>query len=105
GLQGRSMSRVGVPARNLVFLIDVSGSMMSADKLPLVRNAMRMLADSLTSRDRVALVVYAGSSGLVLPSTPGDQKTRIAHAIAELEAGGSTNGGEGIRLAYRVARE
>jgi Ca-activated chloride channel family protein len=105
GLQGRAMSNDNVPSRNLVFLIDVSGSMMSADKLPLVRNAMRMLADSLTARDRVALVVYAGSSGLVLPSTPGDQKARIDRAIAELEAGGSTNGGQGIQLAYKVARE
>jgi Ca-activated chloride channel family protein len=79
--------------------------MQSADKLPLVRNAMRMLSDILTARDRVAIVVYAGSSGLVLPSTRGDDRGRIHRAIAELEAGGSTNGGEGIRLAYRVARE
>jgi Ca-activated chloride channel family protein len=105
GLQGRELPASDLPARNLVFLIDVSGSMMSADKLPLVRNAMRMLAESLSAKDRVAIVVYAGSSGLVLPSTPGDQKARIDRAIAELEAGGSTNGGEGIRLAYRVARE
>jgi Ca-activated chloride channel family protein len=105
GLQGRELPPGDVPARNLVFLIDVSGSMMSPDKLPLVRNAMRMLADSLTSKDRVAIVVYAGSSGLVLPSTSGSEKERIGRAIAELEAGGSTNGGEGIRLAYRVARE
>src|SRR5262245_50130947 len=105
GLQGRELPSKELPARNLVFLIDVSGSMMSYDKLPLVRNAMRMLADSLTAADRVAIVVYAGSSGLVLPSTAGDQKPRIDRAIAELEAGGSTNGGEGIRLAYKVARE
>jgi len=105
GLQGRELPSTELPPRNLVFLIDVSGSMMSSDKLPLVRNAMRMLADSLTAADRVAIVVYAGSSGLVLPSTPGDQKARIDRAIAELEAGGSTNGGEGIRLAYKVARE
>jgi Ca-activated chloride channel family protein len=105
GLQGRELPEKELPARNLVFLIDVSGSMMSADKLPLVRNGMRMLADSLTANDRVAIVVYAGSSGLVLPSTPGDQKPRIDRAIAGLEAGGSTNGGEGIRLAYKVARE
>jgi len=105
GLQGRDLPSTELPARNLVFLIDVSGSMMSADKLPLVRNAMRMLAESLTANDRVAIVVYAGSSGLVLPSTPGDQKGRIDRAIAELEAGGSTNGGEGVRLAYKVARE
>ena len=65
---------------------------------------MRMLADVLTARDRVAIVVYAGASGLVLPSTPGDQKATIHRAIAELEAGGSTNGGAGITLAYRVAQ-
>jgi Ca-activated chloride channel family protein len=105
GLQGRELARENPPARNLVFLIDVSGSMVPADKLPLVRNAMRMLVDELTSRDRVAIVVYAGSSGLVLPSTPGDHKARIHRALAELEAGGSTNGGEGIQLAYRIARE
>ena len=105
GLQGRHLPESDVPARNLVFLIDVSGSMQSADKLPLVRNAMRMLSDILTGRDRVAMVVYAGSSGLVLPSTRGDDRGRIHTAIAELEAGGSTNGGQGIQLAYKVARE
>ena len=104
GLQGRRIPDDDLPSRNLVFLIDVSGSMQSPDKLPLVRSAMRMLADTLTSRDRVAIVVYAGSSGLVLPATPGDQRGRIHRAVAELEAGGSTNGGEGIQLAYRVAR-
>jgi Ca-activated chloride channel family protein len=104
GLQGREVAQADMLPRNLVFLIDVSGSMMTDDKLPLVRNAMRMLVDTLDSRDRVALVVYAGNSGLVLPSTPGDQKTTIHDAIARLEAGGSTNGGAGIRLAYQVAR-
>jgi Ca-activated chloride channel family protein len=105
GLQGRDLPAEATPPRNLVFLLDVSGSMMSADKLPLIRHAMRMLVDELTARDRVAIVVYAGASGLVLPSTPGDQKTRVHDAIAGLEAGGSTNGGDGIRLAYKVARE
>ena len=105
GLQGRQVPEKDLPSRNLVFLIDVSGSMQSADKLPLVRNAMRMLTDILTERDRVAIVVYAGSSGLVLPSTRGDDRGRIHRAIAELEAGGSTNGGQGIQLAYKVARE
>jgi Ca-activated chloride channel family protein len=88
-----------------VFLIDVSGSMQPPDKLPLVRTAMRMLADVLTERDRVAIVVYAGSSGLVLPSTSGDQKERIHESLARLEAGGSTNGAGGIKLAYEVARQ
>jgi Ca-activated chloride channel family protein len=104
GLQGRALDQRDPAPRNLVFLIDVSGSMMPADKLPLVRTAMRLLADVLTERDRVAIVVYAGASGLVLPSTSGDQKERIHQALAELEAGGSTNGAGGIRLAYDVAR-
>jgi Ca-activated chloride channel family protein len=94
-----------LPRRNLVFLIDVSGSMQPPDKLPLVRQGLRMLADTLTARDRVAIVVYAGASGLVLPSTPGDQKATVQNAIANLEAGGSTNGASGITLAYNVARE
>jgi Ca-activated chloride channel family protein len=105
GLQARPMDAAAVPDRNLVFLIDVSGSMMPANKLPLVRTAMRMLVDTLTPRDRVAIVVYAGASGLVLPSTTGERKERIHDAIARLEAGGSTNGGAGIALAYRIAQE
>ena len=105
GLQGRKVADADMAPRNLVFLIDVSGSMMSPDKLPLVRNGMRMLVEALGPRDRVAIVVYAGSSGLVLPSTPGDQKAAIHAAIARLEAGGSTNGGAGIKLAYQVARD
>jgi len=105
GLQGREIPAHDLPRRNLVFLIDVSGSMATPDKLPLVRSALRMLVESLTARDRVAIVVYAGRSGLVLPSTGGDEKAVIDRAIAELEAGGSTNGGEGIALAYRIARE
>ena len=104
GLQGREIPEDDASPRNLVFLIDVSGSMMPPDKLPLVRTAMRMLTDVLTARDRVAIVVYAGASGLVLPSTPGDQKATVHRAIAELEAGGSTNGGAGITLAYRIAK-
>jgi Ca-activated chloride channel family protein len=104
GLQGRALDHRDPAPRNLVFLIDVSGSMTPPDKLPLVRTAMRMLADVLSERDRVAIVVYAGSSGLVLPSTPGDRKLRIHEALARLEAGGSTNGAEGIQLAYDVAR-
>ncbi len=105
GLQGRTLASRDPAPRNLVFLLDVSGSMMPADKLPLVRTAMGLLTDVLTERDRVAIVVYAGASGLVLPSTPGDQKERIRHALGQLEAGGSTNGAEGIQLAYRVARD
>ena len=105
GLQGRELKNREPSPRNLVFLIDVSGSMMPPDKLPLVRTAMRMLTDVLTERDRVAIVVYAGASGLVLRSTTGEHKDRIHQALAQLEAGGSTNGASGIRLAYQVARE
>jgi Ca-activated chloride channel family protein len=104
GLQGRALGDRDPAPRNLVFLLDVSGSMMPYDKLPLVRSAMKMLTDVLTERDRVAIVVYAGASGLVLPSTPGDQKERIHQALEQLTAGGSTNGASGITLAYQVAR-
>jgi Ca-activated chloride channel homolog len=105
GLQGRRVSNEDAPPANLVFLVDVSGSMQDARKLPLVKSGLRMLAEQLTSRDRVAVVVYAGSSGLALPSTPGDQRGEIVAALDRLEAGGSTNGGSGINLAYRVAEE
>jgi Ca-activated chloride channel homolog len=104
-LQGRKIDSKDVPPHNLVFLIDVSGSIMPPDKLPLLRTSMRMLVDQLRPIDRVAIVVYAGTSGLVLQSTPGHQKERIHEAIARLEAGGSTNGGEGIRLAYAIAQD
>jgi len=105
GLQGRELAAQSLPARNLVFLIDVSGSMMAPDKLPLVQHGLRMLANTLTKDDRVSIVVYAGASGLVLPPTSGDRREEIATAIEGLEAGGSTNGAEGIRLAYQAARE
>jgi Ca-activated chloride channel family protein len=104
-VRGRAVPNSNAPARNLVFLVDVSGSMMSPDRLPLVRTSLRMLADQLTARDRIALVVYAGRTALVLPSTPGDQKAQIHRAIEQLEAGGSTNGAGGIQLAYQAARE
>ncbi len=105
GLQGRRVASENLPPANLVFLVDVSGSMQPANRLPLVKTSLRMLAEQLTARDRVAVVVYAGTSGLALPSTPGDRKGDILGAIDRLEAGGSTNGGEGIHLAYRVAEE
>jgi Ca-activated chloride channel homolog len=105
GLQARRMSNERTPPRNLVFLLDVSGSMTPPDKLPLVKTAMRMLADTLDPADRVAIVVYAGASGLVLPSTPGDRKSDIQRAIADLQPGGSTNGAAGIQLAYDIASQ
>ncbi len=105
GLQGRSIQSENLPPANLVFLVDVSGSMQEPDKLPLVKSALRMLTQGLTARDRIAIVVYAGSSGLVLPPTSGDKKSEILTALGELQAGGSTNGGEGIMLAYRVAQQ
>jgi Ca-activated chloride channel family protein len=105
GLQGRSLSAEDLPPANLVFLVDVSGSMAEPDKLPLVKSSLRTLAEQLTPRDRVGIVVYAGSSGLVLPSTAGDRKGEIVSAIERLEAGGSTDGGSGIQLAYRVAEQ
>jgi Ca-activated chloride channel family protein len=105
GLQGRRLSEDALPPRNLVFLLDVSGSMQDSAKLPLVKSALAMLADQLTVKDSVSIVVYAGASGLALPPTSGDRKGEIRAALAALEAGGSTNGAEGIQLAYRVAAE
>ncbi len=105
GLQGKRPKTKDLPPSNLVFLIDVSGSMMSEDKLPLVKRAFRALVGELRKQDRVAIVVYAGAAGLVLPSTSGADKSTILDAIDRLEAGGSTAGGAGLRLAYDVARE
>lgn len=104
GLQGKRIAQENLPPGNLVFLIDVSGSMMEPDKLPLIKSSLAMLAEQLTARDHAAIVVYAGQSGLVLPSTPCDHKGEIIGALARLEAGGSTNGGEGIQLAYKIAQ-
>jgi Ca-activated chloride channel family protein len=103
GLQARRAQVANLPPSNFVFLLDVSGSMMPPNKLPLVRASMRLLVNELRPKDRVAIVVYAGSAGLVLPSTPGDEKTKILDAIDRLEAGGSTAGGAGIRRAYDEA--
>ena len=105
GLQGRRIDVENLPPSNLVFLIDVSGSMNQPDKLPLLKASFRMLVDQLRHQDRVAIVVYAGSAGLVLDSTPGSDRETILWAIDRLEAGGSTAGGAGLRLAYRVAQE
>jgi Ca-activated chloride channel homolog len=105
GLQAKKIATRDLPPSNLVFLIDVSGSMQSWDKLPLVKQAFRALVQELRPEDRVAIVVYAGAAGLVLPSTSGEDKAAILSAIDRLEAGGSTAGGAGLRLAYDVARE
>ncbi|MBC8089869.1 MAG: von Willebrand factor type A domain-containing protein [Phycisphaerae bacterium] len=104
-LQARRIETENLPANNLVFLIDVSGSMSSPDKLPLVKQSLRLLVNQMREQDRVALVVYAGNAGLVLPSTSGANKSVIESAIERLEAGGSTAGGAGLALAYKTARE
>ena len=104
-LQARRIHTANLPPSNLVFLIDVSGSMQSPDKLPLVKQSLGLLVEQLRPQDRVAMVVYAGAAGLVLPSTSGNEKARIMQAIERLEAGGSTAGGAGLELAYRTARE
>ncbi len=105
GLKGQEFAQEERGACNLVFLLDVSGSMNQPNKLPLLKSAMQMLVENLGKRDRVAIVVYAGSAGLVLPSTTCDEKQTILSALGRLEAGGSTNGGQGIRLAYKIARD
>jgi Ca-activated chloride channel family protein len=105
GLKGREVAAEDRPASNLVFLLDVSGSMADQNKLPLVKQGMRMLVRQLSERDHVAIVVYAGASGLVLPSTTGDQKETIIDTLGRLQSGGSTNGGSGLQLAYDVASE
>lgn len=104
GIKGYTLPASERPPTNLVFLIDVSGSMYSPDKLPLLQNAFRLLTQQLGDQDRVAIVVYAGASGIVLEPTAGDHKQKILDAIGGLQAGGSTNGAAGIDQAYRLAR-
>jgi Ca-activated chloride channel family protein len=103
GLKGREQAAVDRPATNLVFLIDVSGSMSAVNKLPLVKRSLELLVEQLRAQDRVAIVVYAGASGVVLESTPGDRKAEVRAALERLSAGGGTNGGAGIQLAYDLA--
>ena len=105
GLQAKRIPFNHSKANNLVFLIDTSGSMDLPDKLPLLKAAFKLLTEQLREQDRVAIVVYAGAAGLLLPSTPGTEKRAITAAIDQLQAGGSTAGGEGIKLAYEVARK
>ncbi len=104
-LQGRKLDLEQAPPSNLVFLLDVSGSMNDPAKLPLLVDGFQLLVDALRPEDRVAIVVYAGAAGLVLPSTPGDQKSKIKQALDNLRAGGSTAGGAGIKLAYQIAKD
>lgn len=105
GIKGKEISKTALPPSNIVFLVDVSGSMNEPDKLPLLKQSLRMLTKQLRSEDRVAMVVYAGAVGLVLPSTAGSDKSTITDAIDNLEAGGSTAGAAGIELAYATARK
>ncbi|MCD9014867.1 vWA domain-containing protein [Parachryseolinea silvisoli] len=105
GLQGKKIAVDNLPASNLVFLIDVSGSMSDPNKLPLLKSSFKLLVEQLRKQDRVAIVVYAGAAGLVLPSTSGAEKQKIINALDNLEAGGSTAGGAGIQLAYATAKE
>lgn len=105
GIKGYEVAEADLPPANLVFLIDVSGSMHSPDKLGLLKASLKMLARRLSSEDRLAIAVYAGAAGTVLESTPGSERARILSAIEALSAGGSTNGGAGIRLAYALAAQ
>ncbi len=105
GLKGKEIPMDQIPASNLVFLIDVSGSMSDANKLPLLKKAFKLLVNQLREKDKISIVVYAGAAGVVLPPTSGAYKSKIYKAIQNLEAGGSTAGGEGIQLAYKIAKE
>jgi len=105
GIQGYRPDPESIPASNLVFLLDVSGSMNNPDKLPLLKNSLKMLTRQLDADDRIAIVVYAGATGVVLESTPGDQHATIISALDRLSAGGRTNGAAGIELAYAQARQ
>jgi Ca-activated chloride channel family protein len=105
GLQGKNIPKENLPPSNLVFLIDVSGSMSDENKLPLLKASFKLLVEQLREQDRVAIVVYAGAAGVVLPSTSGAEKKKIIESLENLQAGGSTAGGEGIKLAYKIAKE
>lgn len=105
GLQGERKKMEELPANNLVFLIDVSGSMRTPNKLPLLKKSFKRLVDQLRENDRVSMVVYAGAAGLVLPPTSGSEKSKILDSLNQLDAGGSTAGGAGIKLAYETAKK
>ena len=105
GLKAKEVPSEKIPASNFVFLIDVSGSMETSNRLPLVKSSLKLLTNNLREKDQVAIVVYAGAAGEVLPSTPGTDKQKILEALDGLKAGGSTAGGAGIELAYKVAQK
>ncbi|OWP81259.1 hypothetical protein BWK63_06750 [Flavobacterium covae] len=105
GLQGKKMDKNNLPPSNIVFLIDVSGSMEEENKLPLLKESMKILVKELRPQDKVSMVVYAGAAGMILPPTSGNEKNKIMNALDKLTAGGSTAGGEGIELAYKIAEE
>jgi Ca-activated chloride channel family protein len=105
GLRGKDIDKNELPPSNLVFLLDVSGSMDQPNKLPLLKSALKLLVNELRAQDRVAIVVYAGAAGVVLESTPGNNKETIMQALDNLQAGGSTAGGQGIMLAYKIAEK
>jgi len=105
GIQGKKILLDNVPASNLVFLLDVSGSMDQQNKLPLLKSAFKLLTSNLREQDKISIVVYAGSSGVVLEPTSRDQKNKIEEALDKLSAGGSTAGGQGIELAYKIAKD
>jgi len=105
GMQGKKIETDNLPPSNIVFLLDVSGSMNDPNKLPLLKSGFKLLVDKLRKQDKVSIVVYAGAAGVVLDSTTGDNKDKILDAISRLEAGGSTAGAQGIELAYKVAKE
>lgn len=105
GLQGKNIPMDRLPASNIVFLIDVSGSMSQENKLPLLKSSLKVLLNQLRPKDKVGIVVYAGSAGMVLPPTSAGEKEKIIQALDKLEAGGSTAGGAGIELAYKLAKQ
>lgn len=105
GLQGKDLDKENIPKSNLVFLLDVSGSMGDSNKLPLLKSAFKLLVNQLREEDKVSIVVYAGAAGVVLKPTSGDNKEKILNALNKLESGGSTAGGKGIELAYKLAEK
>ncbi|KQR91108.1 hypothetical protein ASG01_14590 [Chryseobacterium sp. Leaf180] len=105
GLQGKELPMEKLPNSNFVFLIDVSGSMNEPNKLPLLKSSFKVLLDQLRPTDKVGIVVYAGSAGMILPPTSAQEKNKIIEALDKLQAGGSTAGGQGIELAYKLAQE